>query len=181
MLTKACHRALYTATCIQPTPYSFKIFLPYTPRSSMWTLYLRFSNRNLALLINPTRAIDPVHLILTELITLKISGEEWTLRISLFMFVAHVDGVRLVSELRPLQWISSLCHLLYPPDKTSFLGPNTDVPYSMAASFQTTSGIHNYHKKHIRTPKQASPIPRSFHSQYHDLSLDQKTFDSGNN
>jgi hypothetical protein len=56
----------------------FNIILPPTPRSSNWTLSLRFPHQILyASLPSPLRATCTAHRILLDLITRKIFGEQY--------------------------------------------------------------------------------------------------------
>jgi len=79
----------------------FKIILTCTPGSSMWSLSIRFPHQNpVGTSSLPIRATCPTHLILLDMITRIIFGEEY----------------------RSLRF--SLCSFLHSPVTSSLLGPN---------------------------------------------------------
>ena len=77
------------------------IIYPSTPRSTQWSLSLRFPHQDpIHPLSSPIRATYPAHLILLNFITRTILGEEYR------------------------SFSSSLYNLLYSPVTSSLLGPN---------------------------------------------------------
>ena len=89
-----------------PTSHFLKIplniTLPYTPRSSKWSLSIRFPHKTpYTPLLSPIRTTCHAHLILLDFITRTILCEQY----------------------RSLS--SSLCSFLHSPVTSSLLGPNT--------------------------------------------------------
>ena len=88
-----------------PTSYFFmihlNIILPYTLKSSKWSLSFRFPQQNhVRISCLPIRSTCTAHLILHNFITRIIFGDEYR------------------------SWSSLLCRLLHSPVTSSFLGPN---------------------------------------------------------
>ena len=96
------------------------IIHPSTPRSSQWSLTLRFPHQDpIHPLSSPIRATCPAHLILLHFITRTILCEEYK------------------------SFSSSLCSLLHSPVTSSLLGPNTNISIitcnAKSPNFQSTN------------------------------------------
>ena len=103
------HLSLSWTTAIQsthlPTDFlriSFNIIIPSTSRSSKWSLSLALAHQNpVCTSLCPTHATCPAHLVIVDLISWILCGEEYR------------------------SWIWSLCTFLQSFVSSSLLGPKT--------------------------------------------------------
>jgi len=137
--TSARHLSLSWASSIRSIPTShflkihLNIILSSMPGTPKWYLSLRFTHQNLYTpLLSPTRATYAAHLILLDLISQKILGEQyWSLS-------------------------SSLCSFLHSHVTSSLLGPNILLStlfsntLSLRSSLSVTTKFHTHAKQQVK-------------------------------